>query len=59
MDAYSIEIAARWKLDDARRDAELRQLIRAARSEAVERPSWTQRPTLRRLRRLVHPAAAA
>ena len=26
MDAYSIEIAARWKLDDARRDAELRQL---------------------------------
>ena len=59
MDANSIEVAARWKLEDAHRDAELRQLIRAARIEADERPSWRHRPTLRRLRAMVHPAAAA
>ena len=46
MDAYSIEIAARWKMDDARRDAELRQLIRtdgarptSARPGGIGRPS--------------------
>ena len=59
MHAYSIEIAARWKMEDAHRDAELRQLVRAARLEADERPSWRHRPTFRRLRALVHPAAAA
>ncbi len=59
MDAYSIEIAARWKMDDARRDAELRQLIRAARRDADHRPSRWHRPTLRRLRGVVHPMATA
>jgi hypothetical protein len=59
MDANTIEVAARWKLEDAYRDAELRHLIRAARPESGERPSWRRRPTLRRLRAMVHPAAAA
>jgi len=59
MDAYSMEVVARTRIEDAHRDAELRQLIRTARQTTEASPSAPAQPSRRWLRRLVRSAAAA
>jgi hypothetical protein len=57
MDAYSMEVIARTKVEDAHRGAELLWLLRDVRPASHERSFWRRLPSLRRLRRLAHPAA--
>jgi hypothetical protein len=59
MDAYSMEVVARLRVEDAHRDAEVQKLLRDAGHSTDEPSSWRRRPTLRWLRRLARPAAAA